>query len=498
MDKEEINHATLALSEPKKEKMIKVEHRKKLSKLKNLILEWSQSVTYHCFPKIFKEKTRFCMRFIWALIFLIFSSLTCYILVNNITSYYKYSVVSTIQIVNEETSVFPAVTICNSNPYVTKYAENLTKELAYESYGIDLESITFDDFNKEFIPKLGFYMNTYVNNPEYSDTNRKRLGLNFAKFINSCYFNNLPCNLTRDFQWFFHSDYGNCIQFNANAFDFKSSSSSGKRYGLQLRIGPIKSENKYPITFSTGLKVLINNQSFTPNVDDNFISVEPGKETDIAVDRIFSSNIPKPYSSCTDLNQGYNSELYNFIINSNKSYRQIDCIGLCLQRFIQNKCNCFYTVLPKIYATLPCLNLTQIDCLIKFLLDFNIFSCQLECPLECDSVTYNLQLSSLTYPSLEYYNLFVNDTTAKEYFSDNFGAKISSYAIFKEYFYSINIFYSSLKYTLISESPQTTMFGLLSSLGGSLGMFLGLSVFSLLEVFELLFELIWNLIYKKC
>ena len=161
-------------------------------------------------------------------------------------------------------------------------------------------------------------------------------------------------------------------------------------------------------------------------------------------------------------------------------------------------CNCFYTVLPKIYPeTSPCLNLTQIDCLFKSITELNIFSCQLECPLECDSVTYNLQLSSLAYPSLEYYNLFKNDTLAAQYFSHNFGTDISSYVLFREYFYSINIYYPSLKYTYISESPQTTVYDLLSSLGGSLGMFLGFSVFSLLEVFEILFELIWHLIYKK-
>ena len=101
-----------------KEEKNKIDYRRKLSKLKILILEWSQSVTYHCFSKIFKEKTRF----IWALIFLVFSSFKCYILANNVISYYEYSVVSTIQIVNEQKSAFPLVTICNSNPFVTKFA----------------------------------------------------------------------------------------------------------------------------------------------------------------------------------------------------------------------------------------------------------------------------------------------------------------------------------------------------------------------------------------
>ena len=55
----------------------------------------------------------------------------------------------------------------------------------------------------------------------------------------------------------------------ANKLKPKSSTLPGKTWGLQLRIGPLKSENMYPVTFSTGLKVLINNQTFTPNFDDN-------------------------------------------------------------------------------------------------------------------------------------------------------------------------------------------------------------------------------------
>ncbi len=303
--------------------------------------------------------------------------------------------------------------------------------------------------------------------------------------------------MTRDFQWFFHPDYGNCIQFNANSLDLKSSSYGGNSYGLQLVVGPLVNRNKYPVTFSSGLKVLINNQSFTPNANDDFLSIEPGKETDIVVDRTFISNTPKPYSGCTDLTQGYDSELYNFIVKSNKTYSQIDCYDLCYQRYIQNECNCFDTRFSYTYATLPCLNLTQIDCLLESLSSIEFLSCELDCPLECDFVTYNSQLSSLIYPNLEYYNLLRNDSMALQHLSSKFDINITSHDVLREYYYSINIYYSSLKYTYISETPQTTVYDLLSSLGGSLGMFLGFSVFSLLEVFEILFELIWNLIYKK-
>ena len=63
--------------------IIKIKHLKiknKLSKMKCIFLEWSHCVTYHCFPKIFKEKTHLILRLFWSLIFLSFASLTFFIL----------------------------------------------------------------------------------------------------------------------------------------------------------------------------------------------------------------------------------------------------------------------------------------------------------------------------------------------------------------------------------------------------------------------------------
>ena len=128
---------------------------------------------------------------------------------------------------------------------------------------------------------------------------------------------------------------------------------------------------------------------------------------------------------------------------------------------------------------------------------FDKFSCQLDCPLECDSITYNLQVSSLKFPNHELYDIFRNDSGAPLIFSSTYGVDISSIDMFREYFYSINIYYPSLKYTYISESPQTTVFGLLSSLGGSLGMFLGFSVFSLIELLEMSLTILMEVIDRK-
>jgi hypothetical protein len=52
---------------------------------------------------------------------------------------------------------------------------------------------------------------------------------------------------------------------------------------------------------------------------------------------------------------------------------------------------------------------------------------------------------------------------------------------------------------LIQQQPKIELFDLISNVGGALGLFLGFSFISLLELFEVLAELIYilNLINKK-
>ena len=59
---------------------------------------------------------------------------------------------------------------------------------------------------------------------------------------------------------------------------------------------------------------------------------------------------------------------------------------------------------------------------------------------------------------------------------------------------SINVFYTSLEYTVIAETPQTTLF---TQLGGSLGMFISFSVFTLFEAIEIIILILYALWFKR-
>ena len=61
----------------------------------------------------------------------------------------------------------------------------------------------------------------------------------------------------------------------------------------------------------------------------------------------------------------------------------------------------------------------------------------------------------------------------------------------------VNIYYETLSYTQLSESVSMNMVSLLAAVGGFMGMFLGCSFITLLELLEILFRFLGSEIIKK-
>ena len=481
----------------------------KTTKIQETFLSWSQSVTYHCFPKIFKENTHVALRLLWSFIFFSFAGLTFFVLINNVLAYFQYNSNTSFQLINERPALFPTITICDSNAFTTKFAQSLIENLSLSQYGKNISNMFKMDYSNFAMNNLSRMVKSHVNDPKFGDEMRKRLGFNLSQIMLNCTFNQNQCDFNRDFNWIFHFEYGNCFQYNVGlnmsnqSVDLKSVSFGSKYCGLSFKIGPLINENSFPLTPSKGLIVYIHNQTETPNFYSNSLSVEPGKETSIMIDRKIGFSLPSPYSECVDLSNGYDSEFYQILTKygTKKShYRQFDCFCLCItQKPIEDECGCYFTAIHRFRLSIPCTNSTQLECLGKKLtfitnnLQLFVGECaETVCPLECDSYEYNTQVTSLDYPSMEFYELLeINETQSK------YNIDLSTYDLYRQYFYSLNFYYASTIYTYVSESPQMTLVGLLSALGGSLGMFVGLSVFSLLEVFEVLFRLIWIIFEKR-
>jgi len=118
------------------------------------------------------------------------------------------------------------------------------------------------------------------------------------------------------------------------------------------------------------------------------------------------------------------------------------------------------------------------------------------CPLECDSIQYDTRISSQNYPSKEQYDLFKQDTTLYSSYTSQ-GLNMTTYSEYKKYYFKINVFYDSMEYTYVTLSPKTTLVGLLSNLGGSIGALLGFTLFTFFEALEILMHIIVIFLFRK-
>ena len=224
--------------------------------------------------------------------------------------------------------------------------------------------------------------------------------------------------------------------------------------------------------------IWIHNKTMPPIIEDlnnheNYISITNGTKSHLSIHKTVDSKLGMPYNECfKNLNSfKKNMTIVKQIEAINQTYTHISCLKLCfeLNYIEENPCNCRNSSLGNIW--LDCWirqeNLETKDCTYKYRTMFfeNKLAgvCQQYCMLECDSISY-----------------FINSNNFETY--DNATTLV--------------VFYQSLQYTLIKQLPKMQPFDLVSSVGGTLSLFIGLSFVSLFEFSELLIEIAF-IFYNK-
>ena len=94
----------------------------------------------------------------------------------------------------------------------------------------------------------------------------------------------------------------------------------------------------------------------------------------------------------------------------------------------------------------------------------------------------------------EFYSLSQQDIAKYQSILGN--NKTLTYDLFKSIWINLWIYYPSLDYTLITESPKTTVTELFTQIGGSLGLFVSFSVFTIFEFIEIFLLIMHSLIFR--
>jgi len=187
-------------------------------------------------------------------------------------------------------------------------------------------------------------------------------------------------------------------------------------------------------------------------------------------------------------------EFVQRIINSNYSYydRQ-SCFSLYYRREQTSACNCSIPTEWEVAGLESCRQSKFDQCLrdvynhiIYETDDFNTKVVK-ECPQECDYTIYrkSVQVSDYGTPNEVENRLGKNEFLKLRHPN-------STWQEVKETILYLRVFFDELKYTHQSQIPKWEVADFVSALGGTLGLFMGMSFMSLFEIFSFVGEVLCN------
>lgn len=155
--------------------------------------------------------------------------------------------------------------------------------------------------------------------------------------------------------------------------------------------------------------------------------------------------LEEPYNQCQSM--------------ADLTYRQANCLAQCKNKNFVNKYDCTL----RNYYSIPGYKICPINVTAS---EFDS-ECESQCPKECGSTAFQAAIS-----------------------------EFESNALFTTNASELSFVYSDISYLEMSQTPKMTGFSLIASIGGALGLFIGIRFLSLVELFEYLTE-IFCVLYKK-
>ena len=119
-----------------------------------------------------------------------------------------------------------------------------------------------------------------------------------------------------------------------------------------------------------------------------------------------------------------------------------------------------------------------------FPLEKIIRNCISECPLECNSTQFTFTHSSQSYKGM----LFSTLVKKNPVFASDFTYTPITEETASNKFVEVNLYYDKLSFTSSEDSPSMDIVAFLSSVGGTLGLFMGVNAFSICELLDVIFE----------
>ncbi|XP_077966757.1 bile acid-sensitive ion channel-like [Styela clava] len=418
---------------------------------------FSQNTSCHGLPQMYVSTNKY-QRIFWGLTTLDVFAILVAMLTIRIMEYNQNKTTTTFSEKYVEKMDFPAITICNFNNFFNieegeerDAIDELAKAKA-SGTPIDFEKIKYFDtvYNgsiREFAIEKGWQMD--------EDT----LVYCFTE-DDEC----LPHNFTYSI-----TEIGKCWTYK----NPPATRRAGTHHGISMVFNIHQDEYSENVgwgNWEAGVKVQIHSPHDVPEVDELGLAVPVGYMGFISVTKKEEKIMYEPWGGC----QPDNEELHFY-----DTYSRPNCFKECFQNELEEYCECkmYYSENPSL--TQECTPRETVDCLvnISYFARSYLTPTNCECQPPCHSTVYS---SSISYAKLP--NKAVEDDVNEGQVSDLAG---------------INVYFERMSYTIQEESKAVTRTGLLSDLGGQLGLWIGISIVTLFEFIQFLLMYCYESIATK-
>ncbi|CAD5110914.1 DgyrCDS275 [Dimorphilus gyrociliatus] len=274
---------------------------------------------------------------------------------------------------------------------------------------------------------------------------------------------------------------------------------------------------------SVGFRISIHDAEDYPFPESKGFNVPPGHLTYVGLRKIHTILKPKPYSRCELLSKLQMEDRDAYVGQlPHVTYSESSCMKTCFQIELIRRCRCQDPSYPRVMEVrafsqlLEELGLKSEEIPYCRLFDKREKQCLKwfnelfigrkvssneeivdklcnQCLPECDTITYHTTLSSGIYNNLEHFRNTRNQNAKIKY--KNLKNDKIRYKYLEDNIVAISIYLEDLEQEDIQSDIDFSALSYIADMGGILGLWMGLSILTVFEICECLYDIFYNMIF---
>uniref|UniRef100_A0A8C3P8W4 Acid sensing ion channel subunit family member 4 n=1 Tax=Chrysemys picta bellii TaxID=8478 RepID=A0A8C3P8W4_CHRPI len=356
---------------------------------------------------------------------------------------------------------FPAVTLCNNNP--VRFLQ-LTKPDLYSAG----QWLGLAGENRSLLP--GLLEGRLANYSRFLPPRRSertmhslfhRLGHQIEDMLLACRFRGEPCG-PQHFTPVSPSPRGGRTRY-PGALGGQLAGVRGRL--LALHVGTRGNDDsaaegagRDETSFEAGIRVQVHSQDEPPYIHQLGFGVSPGFQTFVSCQEQRLTYLPQPWGNCRASVPGEQ------ILPGYEGYSIAACRLQCEKEAVVSSCQC-----RMVGARGPCPAMCRADAAVEDSQD------RCSCPTPCNLTRYNKEISMVRIPSKGSARYLAHKYHRNETY-------------IRENFLVLDIFFEALNYEAIEQKKAYELAGLLGDIGGQMGLFIGASILTILEILDYIYE----------